>query len=299
MDVVLALGGGGVKCFAQLGALRGLERAGLRVRGVAATSAGGLVGAGLAAGHGIDALVALCAAAQGAARLRRARRGEALLDARAAHRLVEQLVGARTFDDLALPLALTTARLDTGAPHVLQRGAVGPALRAAIAVPGLFAPQPVGPWQLIDGGAVDPVPVRAARALAPGLPVVAVVVTPELGVAAAHPAGARLARLPLLRRLGALRPIRALEVFVRAADFGHRALVESRLALDAPELVVRPRVAHLDLFAAVDVDALVAEGERALWRALDESPRQLAPASAASAAARRRATAIAGGTPAP
>lgn len=302
MDVVLALGGGGVKCFAQLGAIQGLDRLGVRVRAVAATSAGGLVGAGLAAGTDVGGLVALLAAAQDRARPRRARRGDALLDPRAAHAVIDALVGDRTFADLALPLALTTIRLDSGALEVVTAGPVAPALRAAIAVPGLFPPQRLGALELVDGGAVDPVPVRAARALAPGLPVVAVVVTPPLGAAAEHPLGARLGRLPVLGRWRALRMVRALALFVRAADFGHRALLESRLAIDAPELVIRPRVAHLDLFGRPDVGAVVDEGARAAaaaWPAWAAGRRQRGSSSAAAAAARSRATAVATGTPAP
>lgn len=299
MDVVLALGGGGAKCFAQLGAIQGLERLGVRVRAVAATSAGGFVGAGLAAGADVDSLAALLAAAQGRARPRLARHGDALLDPRAAHALIDALVGERTFADLALPLALSTVRLDSGALEVVTSGPVAPALRAAIAVPGLFPPQRLGAVDLIDGGAVDPVPVRAARALAPGLPVVAVVVTPPLGAAAEHPLGARLGRLPVLGRLRALRAVRALALFVRAADFGHRALLESRLAIDAPELVIRPRVAHLDLFGRPDVAAVVDEGARAAAAAWAAARRQRWSPMAAAAAARSRSTAVATGTPAP
>lgn len=299
MDVALALGGGGVKCFAQLGVLAALEEGGYRVRAVAATSAGGLVGAGCAAGHGVPALAEALSAAHARAVARRARRGDALLDGRAGHELIDRLVGRRTFADLRLPLALTVAELGTGAPRVLDRGPVAPALRAAIAVPGLFEPQRLSGVWLIDGGAVDPVPVRAARRLAPDLPIVAVVLTPSLSDGGTHPVTARLDALPVVRRLRGLRLVRAFEVFVRAADISHRALLESRLELDRPEIVVRPPVLHLDLFGAVDVAAVIAEGHRAARAALGERPAQRALGSAAAAAAFSRATASATGTPAP
>jgi len=305
LDVVLALGGGGVKCFAQLGALQAFERAGLRVRAVAATSAGGLVGAGFAAGHSVAYLIDELASTQRAARFRRARHGEALLDARAAHDVIRKLVGARTFAQLRVPLALTAVDLDSGARHILCSGGVAPALRAAIAIPGLFPPEIIGGMRLIDGGAADPVPVRAARRLAPGLPVVAVVLTPR-PAAAGHPVAARMADLPAARLLRRLRFVRAFEVFVRAADISHRALVESRLALDQPEIIVRPDVAHLDLFGRVDALAVVAEGQRAAMEVLRDEllaahpgdARQTPWLSPAAAARRSRATASATGTPA-
>jgi NTE family protein len=310
-----------VKCFAQLGALQAFERAGLRVRAVAATSAGGLVGAGFAAGHGVPRLIEELAATQLSARFRRARRGEALLDARAAHHVIHTLVGLRTFAELDVPLALTTVDLDSGARHVLHAGAVAPALRAAIAIPGLFPPETLHGKRLIDGGAIDPVPVRAARRLAPGLPVVAVVLTPRPAGTARHPAAARLDGLPAARLFRRLRFVRAFEVFVRAADISHRALLESRLTLDQPEIIIRPNVAHLDLFGRVDALAVVAEGERAAAAVLRDEldamrevlrggacedgrddrwddARHTAWARPSAAARRKRATASATGTPA-
>ncbi|MEO8082740.1 MAG: patatin-like phospholipase family protein [Ardenticatenales bacterium] len=304
MEVVLALGGGGVKCFAQLGVLEALEAQGVRVRAVAATSAGGLVGAGYAAGHSVPTLIDMLSAAQAQAVPFRARRGDALLDARAGHDVIERLVGRCTFAELELPLALTVVELASGTPRVLDCGPVAPALRAAIAVPGLFAPECAEGVRLIDGGAVDPVPVRAARSLAPGLPVLAVIVTPALADGARHPVTARLDALPVVRRLRRLRLVRAFEVFVRAADISHRALLESRLAIDRPEIVVRPRVLHLDLFGAVDVADVIREGRRAAHAVLSDRADQpgLDPrsfGSAAAAAAFSRATASATGTPAP
>ena len=50
MDITLALGGGGAKGNAHIGVLRVLEKEGFRVRGIAGTSFGGIVGCLYAAG---------------------------------------------------------------------------------------------------------------------------------------------------------------------------------------------------------------------------------------------------------
>jgi hypothetical protein len=115
--------------------------------------------------------------------------------------------------------------------------------------------------------------------------------------------------------------VRAFEVFVRAADISHRALLESRLTLDQPEIIIRPNVAHLDLFGRVDALAVVAEGERAAAAVLRDEldamrevlrggacedgrddrwddARHTAWARPSAAARRKRATASATGTPA-
>ena len=50
MDIALALGGGGVKGTAHIGVIDRLESFGFRIRAIAGTSAGGLMGAAYAAG---------------------------------------------------------------------------------------------------------------------------------------------------------------------------------------------------------------------------------------------------------
>ncbi len=51
MDITLALGGGGAKGNSHIGVLRRLEKEGYRIRSVAGTSFGGLVGILYAAGY--------------------------------------------------------------------------------------------------------------------------------------------------------------------------------------------------------------------------------------------------------
>lgn len=267
MDVVLALGGGGAKCFAQIGALGALEAAGVRVRAVACTSAGALVGAPFADGVPVGAILDALRSAQGRPP-RRARRGDGLFDPRAGLEAVDALVGDRTFADLRIPLALTAVDLETGEALALDAGALRPALHAAVAIPGLFPPVRLGERPLADGGVVDPVPVGLARRLAPGLPAVAVAIAPPHGRWSEHRLPQRLAGLPLARLAARWRPARALDAFLRASDLTHRRLLEARLALEGPEILVRPDVPVLDVFQAVDVDALVRAGARAAEEAL-------------------------------
>jgi len=66
---------------------------------------------------------------------------------------------------LALPYAATATELDTGREIWLQEGGVVKAVRASIAIPGIFTPvHHDGAW-LVDGGLSNPVPVSVARAM--------------------------------------------------------------------------------------------------------------------------------------
>src|SRR5690606_27512391 len=71
----------------------------------------------------------------------------------------------RDIEDLALPFAATATNLRTGAEVWLRRGPMLEAVRASIALPGLFTPVLHQGRLLVDGGLVNPVPVSLARAM--------------------------------------------------------------------------------------------------------------------------------------
>jgi NTE family protein len=66
------------------------------------------------------------------------------------------------FEDLKLPLALVTADIVTGHEVVFKEGLVWPASMATVAIPGLVPAQSIGPYWLIDGGVLNPVPADVA-----------------------------------------------------------------------------------------------------------------------------------------
>ena len=68
-------------------------------------------------------------------------------------------------EELPVPLGLVTADLLSGREVVLRRGPVWQAVLATCSIPGIHPAQPVGPYLLVDGGNVEPVPVAAAVSL--------------------------------------------------------------------------------------------------------------------------------------
>jgi NTE family protein len=73
--------------------------------------------------------------------------------------------GITDFDELPLPFRAVAADLDTGEVVVLGSGDLATALRASMAVPGVFAPTEVNGRVLVDGGVVANLPVETARAM--------------------------------------------------------------------------------------------------------------------------------------
>ena len=67
-----------------------------------------------------------------------------------------------SFDDLPTPFRCVATDLEHGEPVVLSEGNLSKALRATMAVPGVFSPIEIGTSIFVDGGLVDNLPVSVA-----------------------------------------------------------------------------------------------------------------------------------------
>ncbi|MGC8857199.1 MAG: patatin-like phospholipase family protein [Anaerolineae bacterium] len=273
MDITLALGGGGAKGNSHIGVLRCLLREGFRIRAVAGTSFGGIVAAAFAAGFSPDEIEdRFSRVDQTNLYGRVAGDRPSLLGLAGVYKWLDDMFGAMTFADLKIPCAMVAVDLDTGREVILREGRVRDAILATIALPGIFPSYPLNGWNLIDGGVLNPVPVSVARSLAPDLPVVAVVLTPPIG-SATSPLTIPLPPVlpkPLLERVAQFRLAQAAEVFLRSVEIGSRAVTEYRLAVDRPDVVIRPKVGHIQVLQRVDVRAVARLGEEAAEAALPE-----------------------------
>jgi len=161
----LALGGGAARGFAHIGVIQVLEEAGLRPDFVAGTSAGSVVAALYASGKTGAQLQQIGESMEEAAITdwtlpvfnSGLMRGDALA------KYVNQQVGGRSIENMAVPLGIVATDLYSGEMMVFQRGNTGLAVRASSAVPALFQPVKISGRSYVDGGLVSPVPVRAAR----------------------------------------------------------------------------------------------------------------------------------------
>lgn len=263
MEIGLALGGGGARGLAHIGVLKVLEREGVRIRGLAGTSIGGIIGAAYAAGYGPDKIQALAESASIRDLLRGRPHGPGLMGIERVEEFLHGILKERTFADLRLPFAVTAADLNSGQEVVIREGIVAHAVLATIALPGIFPPQVMGNQRLIDGGALDPVPVRPARLLA-GSPVVASVLSPARGQWSENRSPSLAARLPGVEMLMRLRPGQALMVFQEYMEIASRTYTETRLEIDNPEVIVRPAVWRVGLLDDPSADEMSALGERAM-----------------------------------
>lgn len=162
----LALGGGSARGWAHIGVIRALEEIGVQPSFVCGTSIGALVGAVYANGE-LDWLEDWVTRLswQTAVRMLDLRFTGGLLGGQKLINFFGNRFGDKTIGELNLPFAAVATHLDTGREIWLQEGRVMDAVRASIAIPGLFMPVSRNGMWLVDGGLVNPVPVSVARAL--------------------------------------------------------------------------------------------------------------------------------------
>lgn len=266
--VGLALSGGGARGLAHIGVLKVLRQRGVPIDVLAGTSMGGLVAAAYAVGLTPEYME------REALRMGRPRRLLSLADPTIPRRglfegqkiaaYLDDQLGDCTFDDLRCCLNLIAVDLESGESVTLADGRVTDAVRATIALPGLFRPVERGDQVLVDGGLLDHLPAKAVRQAGADV-VIAVDVATEDNTFST-----------MIPRLREYRYIPAgiastFEVILRSLDVMMRDISRRNVAEAAPDVVIRPDippgVSVLTGFS--QAGETIAAGERA---ALDACP---------------------------
>jgi len=263
----LALSGGGARGLAHIGVLKVLEREGIPIHLLAGTSMGGLVAAAYAAGlspHDLE---------KEALRMSNPRWLITLLDRGLPRRgllagqkvigyLAEHL-GEITFDQLRVPLALVAVDLNKGEKVILREGSVLEAVRATIALPGLFAPVERGEQMLVDGGLLDNLPADVVREMGADVVIAVDISTDEKVVAL-------FTRELHGRRFVPESLVDMVDVLWRSVAVMMKEVNRRNLELASPDLLIHPDIpqgvtALTGLTRAAEV---IAAGERAAQEAL-------------------------------
>jgi NTE family protein len=204
--VTAVLSGGGAKAAAHLGAIRALREADLRPTRYVATSMGAVLAALLAEGLEPEAIFARIRGVKrrDVARLRAAGLVQGLWAGSILHpeplqRTIASLTTATSFGELAIPLTITAADLDSSEVVVFGDGGedapLHQALFASCALPPWYPPVMVNGHRLADGGLRGVLPLSIAARFESDL-VVAMDAGPGTDAA---PATGRLAPPPFVR----------------------------------------------------------------------------------------------------
>lgn len=193
----LVLGGGGARGFAHIGVLEWLDEHHIPIDFIAGTSMGGIAGGLYSMGmkpaeiralvRGIDweeVLRGIPSYEQSVLRRKQDRReypglqfgwdkglrfGAGLNSGHFVRLIFDRLTlpywQVRDFDDLPIPFRCVAADLVSAETVVLRDGSIAEALRATMAIPGVFTPVYRGKAILIDGGILNNLPTDVAKSM--------------------------------------------------------------------------------------------------------------------------------------
>jgi NTE family protein len=280
----LALGGGGARGIAHLGAIEEIISANYTIERIVGVSIGALVGAmfafrpdvaivqklaidflhspefqrhqkhlfGTRFGDSADTpgtIVTryrrLADALRANRMLYRAVRRSSLIPGELLEQVVNFLLPDADIRDAAIPLCVVAVDLHTGRPVVFDKGPVRVAARASASVPGIFPPVEYERQLLVDIGGFAALPLEVARAFSPEL-LFAVDVGTELKPIANTPS--------------------AVEILLRMNDIG-AALFREHVT-ERADLVILPEVGHVEWFDFTSADTMIAAGRTATREAL-------------------------------
>ncbi|WLD95044.1 patatin-like phospholipase family protein [Alkalihalobacillus sp. AL-G] len=235
--VGLALGSGGARGFAHIGVIKALHQAGIPINMIAGSSMGALVGALYCIGHHPDTMVKM-------ARLFRRkyymdytvpRMG--FVSGQKVKQLMHALTHGKSIEELNIPLSIIATDLLKGEKAILQTGPVSDAIRASIAVPGIFVPHKIGDRLLIDGGVIDRVPVSVVKEMGADI-VIAVDIS-------------HIKENPEINTI--------FDVILQSIDIMQRELV--KVSEISSDVLIRPMVEKFSSSSFTQIDEIISLGE--------------------------------------
>lgn len=160
IKIGLALGSGGAKGFAELGAIKAFEENGIEFEVFAGTSIGSIIGAFLANGYSSTDILEM---------LRKVDFGEiknALMikmDTAGLHGVIDRSIGELNIEELKYPFSCVATNADTAEEYVFNKGSVALALSASSAYPPFFKPVVIGENRYVDGAFTNSVPADLVK----------------------------------------------------------------------------------------------------------------------------------------
>ncbi|MDQ3289088.1 MAG: patatin-like phospholipase family protein [Pseudomonadota bacterium] len=260
--VALVLGAGGARGFAQIGVIEALQERGLEIVAVAGSSVGALVGGLYASGQlPVFREWLLSMSRNDMLRLLDPVFGKpAFFGGERLIRTLRESMGSPRIEDLPIDFTAVAVDLLRQREVWLREGDLWDAIRASIAIPGVFTPHVVHGRELVDGGLLAPLPIAATRLSdahrliavdmhgwpqrPPGTPA-----SPERSAPQADGAqsGESSRWLRWLQRRAGIggdadsveQKIGFTELMARSLDTMQAQIARVHLALDPPELVIR------------------------------------------------------------
>lgn len=260
--VGLALGSGAARGLAHIGVLEVLEREGIPIDMIAGTSAGAVIGALYAQGKNANLIKSL---ALDLSRKRLASLVDLALPKTGFIRgkkiksLLELFIGGDIqFSDLSMPLACVATDIQTGEEVVIKQGSVLEGVRASISIPVIFTVVKKKGRYLVDGGLVNPVPVRVLKEMGADF-IIAVNVIPDIR--------------ERIQRVKDSKEPNIINIIMQSIYISSYSLV--KVSLEDADIVIEPQVSHIGYGDFHHAQDCILQGEVAAQGSIPKIKRKL------------------------
>lgn len=253
---VLVLGGGAMRGMAHIGVLRALAELGITYDAIVGTSIGAVVGTFAAAGTPLDEMEEMVLSLNKGDYFRlnflkflfKGVRTPSMYRGDTFRKTLEDILPIKRFDEAAVPFYCNAVNLESGgqvfwgAPG-MEDIPLAEAVYSSCCLPGIFEPYKRDGSHYIDGGMVDPLPLRFAKLLGADH-----IIAVDLTMKASF-------KQPNYKD-------RVLSTMYRTFEVVQEYVVENALHMHADEntILIQPKVSHLERFDFDSLDSVVKLG---------------------------------------
>ena len=244
--IALVLGAGTSKGFAHIGVLKILESNRVPIHLIVGTSVGSLVGSLYAYGYSAFELQKISFSIEKGDIIDLTIPDNGFIKGEKLEEFVNAMLKNTPIDRLKMPFYAVATDVQNGQEVVFGKGNTGTAVRASCSIPGVFRPVKIGNKMYVDGGVVSPVAVEAARRFGADI-VIAVDISTSVG----HTL-----------------PEYTIETILQSLNIMYSKLAS--IQLSAADVVIKPKVGHIDSSDFSKRHEVILEGEKAALEALPQ-----------------------------
>jgi len=263
----LALGGGAARGGAHIGVINALKAANIPIDYVAGTSIGALVGGFLAIDK-MDALEQLVLGLDWKTIIKFfdvVFPKVGLVEGKKVEEILRESLGEFDIKELPIPFAAVATDIVSGEEVILNAGDIVEAIRASIAIPGIFTPIK---WQdriLVDGGLVNPVPVNVVKKMG-----AEIVIGVDVNAKVVIPTMQKMKKLTSKDKETKEAFPNIIEIIMSAVYIMEQQITKYKLASDKADVLIEPEVGHIGFLEFHRTPETIAEGYKTATEKIKE-----------------------------
>jgi NTE family protein len=273
MKLGIALGAGGAKGFAHIGILKTLYKAGIDFDIVTGTSIGALIGAVYAGGDlkGFEEAIKRIKSRDIFFLLSPTWPKYGFFSGKRLLKKLKEFIHVENIEELNKRFGAVCVDLNSSETVTITTGNIFQAIRASISIPVIFTPITVDGRVLVDGGVLDPVPVKAAYLMGSDFTVAVDLIGQRKETDSKHNKEDSFKE----HSSSSVYIPHILNMVYRISITIQRYIIKNTLNENYPDVLIRPDLSSIKFFDFHRAEQAIKIGEEAARKALPDIERKL------------------------